>query len=89
MLRPLRRSEPPIPSPRFAAGMGPTMSWWRRKKKSLRQQLTEARASVQRELDITDAGPIKLPWQPGTAEKLRARLAEIDQQLGELDPDDT
>jgi hypothetical protein len=64
------------------------MSWWHRKKKSLREQLTEARDNLQRELDIIAAGPIKLPWQPGTAESLRATLAEINQQLDELGPDD-
>jgi hypothetical protein len=64
------------------------MSWWRRKKKSLRQQLIEARDKVERQLDIIAAGPIELPWQPGTAESLRATLAEINQQLAELGPDD-
>ena len=64
------------------------MWWWRRKQKSLRQELIEAQDNVQRQLDIIEAGPIKLGWQPGTADELRATLREIKQQLRELDRDD-
>lgn len=56
------------------------MPLWRRKQKSLREQLIEARDNVQRQLDILAAGPIKLGWQPGTQDELRATLAEINQQ---------
>jgi hypothetical protein len=66
------------------------MSWWRKNKpeKPLRAQLIEARDNLERQLDIVTAGPIKLAWQPGTIEELRAALAEINRQLEEVGPDD-
>ncbi len=64
------------------------MKWWRRKQKSLRQELTEARDNVQRQLDILAGGPTaNYGWQPGMADKLRTTLADLDNQIAELGPD--
>jgi len=56
----------------------------------LREQLTEARDNVQRQLDILAVGPADndTRWQPDSVTQLCAVLAELNQRLEELGPED-
>jgi hypothetical protein len=62
--------------------------------KGVRQQLLEARANVQRQIDTLQAGPLVnprgggLPFEPAIAE-LMATLKEIDDSLAGLGKDET
>jgi len=63
----------------------------RRKEGPLRQQLLEAKAKVERELSIMEAGPTagdQMGWQPDSITDLRRILADINQQIAELGPGD-
>jgi hypothetical protein len=64
------------------------MKWWRPKRKTLREELTEARDNVQRQLDIIVAGPSSntTRWQPGTIDELETVLAELNKKLADLGP---
>lgn len=63
--------------------------------KSIRQQLIEARANIQREIDILHTpavigGPPFVPNpKKALVEKLKAELREIDEALADLGPNDT
>lgn len=56
-----------------------------RPRKSLRQELLDAQAKIERQLEILSAGPHEMSWQPGTVEQMKVVLAEIKQQLEEID----
>ncbi len=62
------------------------MSWWRRNRKTLREELTEARDNIQRQLDIILAGPAdsRDRWQPGTVEELQSTLAQLNERIADL-----
>lgn len=66
------------------------MKWWHRKQKSLREQLTEARDNVQRQLDILAAGPSNnnTRWQPDSITELQTVLAELNQRIADLGSED-
>jgi hypothetical protein len=67
------------------------MSWFKRKpEKPLREQLVDARATLQREIEILAAGPIpgsygSLAYDRQRADVLRGTLAEIEQQLADIE----
>jgi ethanolamine utilization microcompartment shell protein EutL len=61
--------------------------------KSLREQLLDARASVQRQIEILEAGPLIGAWGGGTdfehaKAELEVALQEIDNSLAQLKADD-
>ena len=63
--------------------------WWRKSppEKPLREQLLEARATLQREIEILDSGPApgahgSTQYERQRADVLRGTLTEIEQQLG-------
>jgi hypothetical protein len=72
--------------------------WWRkqnRREKPLREQLTEARNDVRRQIEVLEAGPSSVGTAVGdftdnasiTAE-LRNTLREIEEGLASLGPED-
>ena len=72
------------------------MWWWKRKPvddAALREQLLKARAKVEYQLSIMQAGPAShgLGWRPrfkAYAEDLAETLRQIDESLASLGPDD-
>ena len=58
----------------------------RRKKKPLRQQLMEARDSIERQLSIMAAGPANSStrWQADSIAELEHTLHEINRQIADL-----
>jgi hypothetical protein len=59
--------------------------WSKKPEKPLREQLIEARANVQRQLDVMAAGPIRgFEYQPASIEGLENELREIDEALSQL-----
>ncbi|THD77090.1 MAG: hypothetical protein E7812_14125 [Phenylobacterium sp.] len=62
--------------------------WWRKTEKPLRQQLLEAQARLQRQIEILSLGPIRgRRFLPGSKEVLEAELREIEAALAELGPE--
>ena len=62
-------------------------------KKSVRQRLLKARADIQRQIEILEAGPlVPLRWGSSQFEpliaKLTAQLEDIDDSLAELGEDE-
>jgi hypothetical protein len=63
--------------------------WPRKPEKPLRQQLLDARAALQRQIEIMSAGTIRgFGYQPGSQQALEDELREIDEVLANLGPDD-
>ncbi len=63
--------------------------WWRRPDKPIREQLVEAQATLERQIEIMRAGPIRLAYQAGSREALEEELREINEALANLAPDDS
>jgi hypothetical protein len=65
------------------------MGWKKKPEPSMRDQLVEARAKLQRQIEIMSVGTIRgWGYQPGSQEELESELHEINDALANLEPDD-
>ena len=63
--------------------------WWHKTEKPMRQQLLEAQANLERQIEVMSVGTIRgFGWQPGSKAELQAQLSEINEALANLGPDD-
>ena len=60
-----------------------------RSEPSLKQQLLEARAKLERQVEIMELGGVRFGYQPGLKEKLLEELQEVEDALARLGPDET
>lgn len=62
--------------------------WGQKPEPPDREQLIEAKARLERQIEIMSAGTIR-PWgyQPGSLEALQRQLAEIEEILASLGPE--
>ncbi len=60
-----------------------------RSEPSLKQQLLEARAKLERQVEIMALGGIRFGYQPGLKEQPLEELQEIEDALARLGPDET
>ena len=63
--------------------------WWHKPEKPMRQQLLEAKATLERQIEIMSTGTIRgFGYQPGSQEALQRELDEINGLLANTGPDD-
>ena len=63
--------------------------WWRKTEKPLRQQLLDAKATLERQIEIMSLGTVRgFGYQRGSKEELQHKLGEIDELLANLGPSD-
>ncbi|HLZ74961.1 hypothetical protein [Phenylobacterium sp.] len=60
-----------------------------RSEPSLKQQLLEARAKLERQVEIMAVGGIRFGYQPGLKEQLLEELQDVEDALARLGPDET